>query len=309
MKINTEQTYRELPISSIVRDPNQPRINKLTEDDIADLAVSIGEIGVIEPIVVTPANDIGVHTIIVGERRWRACQKNNLTTIPALVRDLSDESIIEVQLAENLSLFRMDLDMEERARAIKKLCDIHGQETVAKRLNKTQGWVSQAIAILDIPDNVRELSSQGVTKDKTTLVMLSKLAKEDKSAADAIVDSAKGGKKIDRKEISKQLRAAKGLPEKGKKKDSKLEIPLQDNESDWEEEVPENTHHDDQENALAQLDEIVSQQNNLAQQPKPKRPVNRDKVKKVTQILGITEDMDESDLLERLIDEFLKNQT
>lgn len=139
----------ELPLTEIEPNPNQPRRNFL-EDEMATLVESIRQYGVIQPIVVCKMDD--KYQIVAGERRWRAAQLAELTTIPVVIKDYSMEQITEIALVENLQ--RQDLDPVEEAYAYKRLMDTFKktQEAIATRLGRSRSHVANMVRLLQLPD-------------------------------------------------------------------------------------------------------------------------------------------------------------
>ena len=139
----------ELPLIEIEPNPNQPRRHFL-EDEMATLAESIRQYGVIQPIVVCKMDD--KYQIVAGERRWRAAQLAELTTIPVVIKDYSMEQITEIALVENLQ--RQDLDPVEEAYAYKRLMDTFKKtlEAIATRLGRSRSHVANVVRLLQLPD-------------------------------------------------------------------------------------------------------------------------------------------------------------
>jgi ParB/RepB/Spo0J family partition protein len=126
----------QAPIDTIVPNPRQPRM-AMAEDDLAELAASIQEHGIIQPLIVMRAGD--GFQLIAGERRWRAAQRAGLTTVPVIVKDVSSQELLELALVENVQ--RADLNALEEALAYRQLMDDFGltQEQVARRVGKSRG--------------------------------------------------------------------------------------------------------------------------------------------------------------------------
>lgn len=139
----------ELPLIEIEPNPNQPRRHFL-EDEMATLVESIRQYGVIQPIVVCKMDD--KYQIVAGERRWRAAQLAELTSIPVVIKDYSMEQITEIALVENLQ--RQDLDPVEEAYAYKRLMDTFKktQEAIATRLGRSRSHVANMVRLLQLPD-------------------------------------------------------------------------------------------------------------------------------------------------------------
>lgn len=149
----------ELRISEIEPDRDQPR-RVFDEDALAELADSIAEHGVIQPILVRPLPD-GGYRIVAGERRWRASRLAGKTMIPAIVRDLSELEAMTFALIENLQ--REDLNPIEEAYGYRQLMDISGltQEQVAKQVGRSRPAVANALRLLTLPDDALELVREG----------------------------------------------------------------------------------------------------------------------------------------------------
>lgn len=147
-----------LPIEAIERNPEQPR-KKFDEVKLEELAASIREHGVVEPILVR--RDGARYRIVAGERRWRAAQRAGLREIPAIVREASDREAFEVALIENIQ--RADLNAIEEAEAYQALVTEHGltQEALAGRVGKERSSVANALRLLRLPDDVRDAVRDG----------------------------------------------------------------------------------------------------------------------------------------------------
>jgi ParB family chromosome partitioning protein len=149
----------EIPISSIQPNPNQPRVH-FDETLLVDLAASITQIGVLQPVLVRTKGD-GTYELIAGERRWRAATRAGLATIPAVVRATSDMSSVEQALVENLH--RQDLTALEEAAAYSQLIDDFSltHEQVATRVGKSRAVVSNTIRLLQLPATIQHLLAEG----------------------------------------------------------------------------------------------------------------------------------------------------
>jgi ParB family chromosome partitioning protein len=149
---------REIEISRIRRNPNQPRM-QFDEAALEELADSIRERGVLQPILVRADGD--GYRIIAGERRWRAAQRAQLHTVPAIVRDVDESTVAEFALIENIQ--REDLNPLEEAEGYRQLTKQHGhtQESVAKIVHKSRSHVANLLRLLDLPDFVRQSLLKG----------------------------------------------------------------------------------------------------------------------------------------------------
>ena len=153
------QETTEIKLSMIEPNPNQPR-NYYDPDALETLAESIAEHGLIQPITITPRNN-GRYMIVAGERRWRAAKKAGLTSIPALIKELSDEEIAKLALIENLQ--REDLNPIEEALGYKSLIDDYSltQEAVSKIIGKSRSAVANSLRLLVLDDDIQKLLIDG----------------------------------------------------------------------------------------------------------------------------------------------------
>ncbi len=150
--------FIELPIGDISPNPNQPRVH-FDEDTLGELAASIAQVGVLQPVLVRPAE--GRYELIAGERRWRAAQRAGLTTVPAVVRTTDDASSVEQALVENLH--RQDLTPLEEAAAFQQLIEDFGltHDDVARRVGKSRSTVTNTLRLLGLPPAVQHLLADG----------------------------------------------------------------------------------------------------------------------------------------------------
>lgn len=150
---------RQIKLSQITADPDQPR-RHFDEDALDELAASVKEHGVVQPIVVTPKD--GGYQIVAGERRFRAATKAGLEKIPALVRTLSDQHKLELSLIENLQ--RRDLNVLETATAYLKLRDQFNLtlDQIGQRVGgKSVSAISNTLRLLRLPEEVRQALADG----------------------------------------------------------------------------------------------------------------------------------------------------
>lgn len=147
-----------LKISEIEPNRSQPR-KDFDENSLSDLAQSISQHGLLQPLLVRPL-PIGGYQIVAGERRYRACRMAGLTEVPVTIRELSDTETMELALIENLQ--REDLSPIEEALGYKALIDEHGfsQEEVATSVGKSRPAIANSLRILKLPDNVLEYVKQ-----------------------------------------------------------------------------------------------------------------------------------------------------
>jgi ParB family chromosome partitioning protein len=151
---------REIPVGEIERSPFQTR-TRFDEVQLAELAASISATGVVQPILVRPLPH-GHYQLIAGERRWLASQRAGKETIPAIIRQVSDEQAMEMTIVENLQ--RTDLNPMEQARAYDKLSREFQltQEQMAKRTGKDRASVANFLRLLKLPEDVQGKVEEGV---------------------------------------------------------------------------------------------------------------------------------------------------
>ena len=144
-----------LPLREIEPDPEQPR-KTFDEQALGELAASIAEHGLLQPIAVRP-RPRGGYSIVAGERRWRACRMAGLNDVPVVIKEVSDEQAMELALVENLQ--REDLDPVEEATGIRELMTRCGltQEQAAQKLGKSRSALANSLRLLNLPENVLEL--------------------------------------------------------------------------------------------------------------------------------------------------------
>ena len=157
--LESDSGVRTLPLREIEPDPAQPR-KTFSQESLAELAASIGEHGLLQPIAVRPQPS-GGYRIVAGERRWRACRIAGLTEVPVIVRDVTDQEAMELALVENLQ--REDLDPVEEACGIRELMDRCGltQEQAARRLGKSRSALANSLRLLGLPPQALALLKAG----------------------------------------------------------------------------------------------------------------------------------------------------
>ena len=158
-----DDELRELPIELIAPNPKQPR-RRFDEASLQALAGSLGERGVLQPVLVRPRAG-GAYELIAGERRWRAARMAGLETIPALVRPRGDAEALELALIENMA--REDLSPIEQARACAALVDELGltREEVGRRVGRSRVSVTNLERLLDLPEEAIELLQEGALSE------------------------------------------------------------------------------------------------------------------------------------------------
>jgi ParB family chromosome partitioning protein len=220
---------REIPVEEIDRNPFQTR-TFIDEGELAELAASITANGVVQPILVRPLAS-GRFQLIAGERRWRASQLANKKTIPAILRQVSDEQALEITIVENLQ--RADLNPMEQARAFERLSrEFHmTQEQIATRTGKDRVSVSNFVRLLSMPESVQKLvESSSLTFGHAKALLGLKLHPDFEKTAQRVAN------------LSLSVRQTESLvqgilfPEKNKK-EPKPETPIDPNVKEVEEQL------------------------------------------------------------------------
>ncbi len=175
----------ELKLNDISPNEDQPRKN-FNDEKIEQLAASIAESGVIQPIIVQKKK--GGYRIVAGERRWRAARLAGLTVIPAIVRDLTDSETLEQALIENI--VREDLNPIEEAYAMQNLLKAHKltQDKLAKELGKPRATIANTLRLINLDESIQEFIKHGDLSEGHAKVILSLKDKEEqRKAAEAIL--------------------------------------------------------------------------------------------------------------------------
>lgn len=155
-----QEQVLNIEVDKIDPNPWQPR-RRLDTVALEELAASIREHGVVQPVVVARAAE-GRYRLVAGERRWRACRLLGLATIPAIVKDLSDRDATEVALVENVQ--REDLNPLEEATAYRILQEEFGltQEEVARRVGKSRAQIANTLRLLQLPEKIQGYIAEGL---------------------------------------------------------------------------------------------------------------------------------------------------
>ncbi len=155
---SNEEEPRELPLELVEPNPDQPR-KVFGEDELNELADSIRHNGILQPLVVRRRGE--AYQIIAGERRYQAAKRAGLLRVPVVVREVSDEEVLQLALIENLQ--RSDLNPLEAARGYRELMEQNGltQEELGQTLSKSRSAIANALRLLELPEDVQELVSAG----------------------------------------------------------------------------------------------------------------------------------------------------
>ncbi|MCC5986603.1 MAG: ParB/RepB/Spo0J family partition protein [Pararhodobacter sp.] len=150
-------SVRMLPIEALHPNPNQPRRN-FAPDAMRELTASIRERGILQPLIARPLPDIANQfQIVAGERRWRAAQQVPLHEVPVILRELTDNEVLEIAIIENIQ--REDLDPIEEAQGYRQLIETfgHTQEKLAEALGKSRSYIANLLRLLQLPGEVQTM--------------------------------------------------------------------------------------------------------------------------------------------------------
>lgn len=218
-----ENIVCELDINKVEPNKDQPRKN-FDEGRLEALKISIAEMGVILPIIVSKADKKGLHTIIAGERRWRASKMAGLKKIPVIIRDYDDKVSAEVALIENLQ--RENLDAVEEAKGYKSLIDGFSmtQEDISKKVGKSRSYITNTLRLLNLPDSVLKLLIEGDLERGHARAILGAPSKEDmEEIAKITVEDGLSVRQVE--ELVKKYSDVK-KPKLPKKKETKENVEL-----------------------------------------------------------------------------------
>ncbi len=149
---------QRLPVEKLVPNPDQPR-RHFDDTSLAELAASIKEKGVIQPLIVRAKGDM--FEIVAGERRWRAAQRAQVHDVPVVIRDFTDTEVLEIAIIENIQ--RADLNPVEEAAGYRALMDRfgHTQEKLAEAMGKSRSHIANLMRLLALPDDVQSMLRDG----------------------------------------------------------------------------------------------------------------------------------------------------
>lgn len=215
-----------LNLNDIEPNRDQPR-KDFDETALSELADSIAQHGLIQPIVVKPNLD-GRYSIIAGERRWRASRMAGLTEVPVVIKEADEQTLMEIALIENLQ--REDLNAVEEALGYRSLIDTYGltQEEVAKKMGKSRSAVTNALRLLALNDNELEALRRGSISAGHARALLS--CEDDATRAKMLIAAADGAsvRELEKTaaDAKKAKSAAKAAPQKKPTFYSEVELSL-----------------------------------------------------------------------------------
>lgn len=191
-----------VPLEFVTPNPRNPR-RSFADSDLTDLAQSIREHGIVQPVVVRPAGKAGHYEIIAGERRWRAAQRAGLTELPVIIRDVDDRVALELAIIENVQ--RADLNPVEEALGYQQLMDEHRytQADLGQVIGKSRSHVANTLRLLKLPEVIRDMLVSGALSAGHARALVS--AEEPAGLAKRIVEE---GLSVRQAEALAQLPAA-----------------------------------------------------------------------------------------------------
>jgi ParB family chromosome partitioning protein len=280
--------FQIIDLARIAPDPKHAR-KTIDESSLKGLMNSIEKMGVIHPLVIRPDNS-GNFIIVAGERRRQAAILAGEKAVPAVVRNCSPDETLEVQVFENIGLgVRAALEPRDMANAIQAIAErFESHEEAAQHFGRAPTWLNQATAAANLSEKVTALLDSGKISSTGAAVQLEKLAKKDEAKAVTLIDQIEQlpeGEKVSKKAVDTALSEASG----GRKTK--------------ESNAPDTAHIPSM--SVASSDTSTPPwEESPALTPSTRTRVNPGKVKRVAEILGLS-DGDEEEILVRLIDEFL----
>jgi ParB family chromosome partitioning protein len=178
---------QQVAVDAIQPNPRQPRVH-FSENELAELAASIREHGVIQPLIVTPKGE-GKFVLIAGERRWQAAQKAGLRVVPVITRQANNRELLEIALIENVQ--RADLNSMEEAEAYRQLVEEFGlsHEAVAKSVGKSRVAVTNTLRLLGLADMVKQALVDGrITEGHARALLALSTQKAQASALQTVIN-------------------------------------------------------------------------------------------------------------------------
>lgn len=279
-------------------DPDPLHVRKAISDEgLKGLTNAVRQLGLIQPIIVRPAGGQR-YQVIVGERRRLAALQAGETAVPVIVRTCSDEEALEIRVFENIGLgVRSALEPREMANAVQAIAArFASAEEAAQYFGRAPTWLAQATAAAKLSEKISALLDSGKISSTGAAVQLEKLARKNEAKAESLIEQIAqlpDGEKISKKVVDDVLSGESGRP----RKDEERAVPAQFMP---EAAAPQATADD-----VPPWEETPSQPSPAPLAPAaPRGKVNPGKVKLVAELLGLSEE-DEETLLARLIDDFL----
>lgn len=297
----TPSEFKLIDVTLIDPDPEAPRKHS-DEAGLKGLVNAIKAKGLIQPLLVQPADASGRYRLIVGERRWRAAVLAGETRVPAVVRPCDPQEALEIQVFENLGLgVRAPLEPRDMANAIQAIAQrFDSKEAAAEHFGRTPTWLNQATAAANLSPKVTALLDSGKISSTSTAIQLEKLAQKNEAKVDTLIEQIQDGEKLPKQMVESALsaegmRRSKKAPEAPAAPAAPAPAPAPAPAA-----AAPAAGNDD----LPPWEEAPAAPAPQAAAPARERRVNPNKMKMVAEILGLA-DGDEEEVLARLIDEFL----
>lgn len=283
-------SFQMIDVTRIAPDPEHPR-QQHDATSLKGLVNSIKQKGLIHPVVVRPADAGGVHTLIVGERRWRAAIEAGESAIPALVRNCNADEALEIRIFENLGLgLRQPLEPRDMANALQAVANrFETPDAAAEHFGRNANWLKQATAAANLSPKVNALLDSGKIASTSTALQIDRLVQKDEAQAEVLIETIQQlpqGEKLPKQVVESALVAAGA--KRAKKSETAAAAPVRAATATQSRQEGDDT--------LPPWEEAPTAPS--------RRRVNPGKIRKVAELLGVA-DGDEEELLVRLIDEFL----
>lgn len=282
-------------------DPDSQHVRKNINDDaLKGLTNAVRLLGLIHPIIVRPAGG-NRYQVIAGERRRLAALQAGERTVPVIVRTCSDDEALEIRVFENIGLgVRSALEPREMANAIQAIAARFGTpEEAAQYFGRAPTWLTQATAAANLSEKVSALLDSGKISSTSTAVQIEKLARKNEAKAESLIEQIEQlpeGEKVSRKTVDNVLSEESG---RSRKNEEPAAPPVE------AEAAPSPSATPSSATETPPWDELPPETAAVASQhPNPLAKVSPNKIKLVAELLGLSEE-DEETLLARLIDEFL----
>ena len=292
--------FQIVDVSMIDPDPRHVR-QSVNEETLKGLTNAVQKLGIIHPIIVRPGTD-NRYVVVAGERRRQAAIQAGETKVPVLVRSCTDEEALEVRVFENIGLgVRSALEPRDMANAIQAIAErFESPEEAAQYFGRAPTWLAQATAAANLSEKVTALLDAGKISSTSAAVQLEKLAKKNEAKAESLIEQIEQlpeGEKVSKKVVDEVLSEASG---RSKKSEDTASVALPLSESVQQQPAAVSSTTD-----VPPWEELPQEAPAAASLPSsPRTKVNPGKVKLVAELLGLSEE-DEESILARLIDEFL----
>ncbi len=298
--------FQIVELSAIEPDPRHVRQN-INEDALKGLINAVQKLGLIQPIIVRPAGE-GRYRVIAGERRRLAAIQAGETRVPVVIRPCSDDEALEVQVFENIGLgVRSALEPRDMANAIQAIAErFTSPDEAAQYFGRAPTWLAQATAAANLSEKVTALLDSGKISSTSAAVQLEKLARKDEAKAESLIEQIAQmpeGEKVSKKVVDDVLSEAAGRSKKAEAAAAMAAAATPNDDIPPWEEIPGAASGDQAAKEPTDTPAPAASAS-LAPPAAARTRVNPGKVKLVAELLGLSEE-DEETILARLIDEFL----